>query len=99
MHWLSQMIHTQIDLRKQYPAESCRSKSNSNDPPITSPKGKATRAAILEALGDDRLTTVQLFKRIPAYRDSHSLGRMLRTMEQDGQVIGHGEYNVVWRRK
>lgn len=99
MNWLSQMFHTQIDLRKQYPAESCRSKSPDGEPDVKNTQSKVTRSAILKALGDDKLTTAQLFKRIPAYRDKHSLGRMLRAMEKSNLVVSEGTYNVLWSRK
>jgi hypothetical protein len=105
MNWLTQMIHTPIDLRRMYPAESCRRKQTDGTENLleaNNSRSKVARGAVIDALGDNTLTAVQLQKRIKGSRDAHSLMRLLRKMEKDGEVVsidpGNGK-NIQWRVK
>lgn len=92
MNWLSAMIHTPIDLRRMYPAEADRKKEKPGTENLTNStyhRSKVVRDNVLAAMGNDKLTAQKLQKRIENCRDAHSLVRLLRKMEKDGEVICH----------
>ena len=71
MNWLSQMINTQIDLKKQYPASIELAKRRGNPNPIikvNQDRGIKAREAILKALGNEKIGSTELFSRLGKVR-------------------------------
>lgn len=108
MNWLTQMLHTEIDLRKMYPADISMPKEKSAggvDNLIKSRRERSNQARdiILEALEDKTLTASEVKDRLYDKRESKIIRRLLRRMEKDGEVVsfdddGNGK-NIKWRRK
>ena len=101
MNWLSAMIHTEIDLRRMYPAEKIRTKPADRRKP--SPRVYLSDAAqiVLLALGKETMTSTQVFNRTQVKANVHETSKLLRKMEKAGQVVSNGKNgrNVLWSVK
>ncbi len=95
MNWLSQMIHTEIDLTRMYPADQPRSRTPKVKTKVVDhaavKRSNKVRARYLKALGNDRITAEQLRVRLGELdmetNDIRAVRTMLARLLADGLVI------------
>jgi len=103
MNWLSQMIQTPIDLRKQYPS-SYDTRAQPNGLVVmkeyNAVRGRIARGMILDALGNERLSSTELLTKIKK-RNGGAFKRMLEIMVDEGSIAGEkiGQRCFWWRVK
>jgi hypothetical protein len=88
MNWLSQMIHTPIDLRKQYPRSfDTRAQPNGVKAIVkhNNVKGNAARKLIIDALGNERMSSTELLSKIKKSRGG-AFNRMLNLMADENLI-------------
>ena len=94
MNWLSQMLHTQIDLRKMYPAEKPR--RNPNLDKGAEARMVQARKPILNALKKRPLTTRQVME-ATGRGDTSTTRRLLNILLEEGVITRSKGRPALWQ--